>query len=110
MRGGRPECLYVTPGMYSNFGYSRSRSSHPPQPSFITSLRRCVIASSFLLTDDRQLTTYGHLPAPLTRPLALCYPYNAAEIGHFRAAASRMALETKHLEVTLETQVESVNL
>jgi len=46
----------------------------------------------------------------LTQPLALCYPYIAAKIGHFRAAASRMAPETKHLEVTLETQVESVNL
>jgi len=48
--------------------------------------------------------------APLTAPLALCYPYNAAKIAQFRVVTSRMAPDTKHLEVTLETQVESVNL
>jgi serine/threonine-protein kinase RsbW len=46
----------------------------------------------------------------LTRPLALCYPYNAAKIALFSVVTSRMAPDTKHLEVTLETQVESVNL
>jgi len=49
-------------------------------------------------------------PAPLTEARAVCYPYNAAKIGHFGVLTSRMAEDTKHLEVTLETQVESVNL
>ena len=48
--------------------------------------------------------------APLTGARAVCYPYNAARIEHFGVITSRMAEDTKHLEVTLETQVESVNL
>src|SRR5690348_8600584 len=29
-------------------------------------------------------------PLPLTRPLTLCYPYNAAKIARFRVVTSRM--------------------
>src|SRR5207253_10999355 len=48
--------------------------------------------------------------APLTGARAVCYPYNAARIEQFGVITSGMAEDTKHLEVTLETQVESVNL
>ena len=48
--------------------------------------------------------------APLTEERAVCYPYNAPRIALFCTVTERMAPDTKHLEVTLETQLESVNL
>src|SRR5262249_8981223 len=48
--------------------------------------------------------------APLTEERAVCYPYNAPKIALFCTVTERMAPDTKHLKITLETQVESVNL
>jgi serine/threonine-protein kinase RsbW len=50
------------------------------------------------------------LLAPLTRFRCLCYPLGVPGLGHQGGATPRMAPEAKHLEITLETQVESVNL
>jgi serine/threonine-protein kinase RsbW len=51
------------------------------------------------------------LPVPLTSVCLLCYPYLRFQSGFFPSLTGQcVSPESKHLEVTLETHVESVNI
>src|SRR5439155_25972311 len=62
------------------------------------------------VTASATRSKLSRLPTPLTLGRALCYPYKALNSLGCAVTDPRMVQENKHLEVVLDTQVESVNL
>ena len=90
-----------TPGCHLNYSHTGTRSHFStisPLQLHCPNLERATIS---------RLIPY---PRAIDAGARAVLPIIATKISLFLLVTSRMAPETKHLEITLETQVESVNL